>query len=53
MWTLITGLNNDGNVEYQVSDGAISERTISYDFDKLSDAIECLIELERKENDED
>ena len=50
MWTLVTGFNSDGNVEYQVSDGAMGERTTSYDFDNLPDAIECLIELERKEN---
>ena len=32
MWTLVTEVNSDGNVEYQVSDGAMGERTTSYDF---------------------
>ena len=49
MWILVTGFNSDGNVEYQVSDGVMGERTISYDFDNLPDAIKCLNELKRKE----
>tara|TARA_R100001510_G_C7503124_1_gene105957 strand:+ start:391 stop:558 length:168 start_codon:yes stop_codon:yes gene_type:complete len=49
-WRIIK--NNLGNdiIEYQVSDGDIGERTISYDFDNIFDAEDCLYEIERKEH---
>ena len=49
MWTLVTGFSRDGNVEYQVSDGVMGERTTSYDFDNLPDAMKCLDELKGRE----
>jgi len=48
MWRIIKGRSIDGNVEYQVSDGDVDERTESYDFSDLSDAEMMLKELNRE-----
>ena len=49
-WRIIK--NNLGNdtTEYQVSDGDVGERTVSYDFDNKLDAENCLYDIERKEH---
>ena len=41
--------NNTTYPEYQVSDGDVGERTISYDFDNRLDAEECLYTIEKEE----
>jgi len=38
MWRIIKNDMGDGKIEYQVSDGDIGERSVSYDFDNLLDA---------------
>ena len=47
-WRIIK--NNLGNdtTEYQVSDGDVAERTVSYDFDNRLDAENCLYAIEKK-----
>ena len=47
-WRIIK--NNLGNdtTEYQVSDGDVGERTVSYDFDNRLDAESCLYAIEKK-----
>ena len=40
-WKIIEGKAPDGNIEYQVSDGDVGYRTISYDFNNKQDAIDC------------
>ena len=40
-WKIIEGKSPEGKVEYQVSDGDVGERTISYDFSNKQEAIEC------------
>jgi len=37
-WRIINNDMGNGKIEYQVSDGDIGERSVSYDFDNLSDA---------------
>ena len=57
-WRIIkNNLDNNTNLsyssaypEYQVSDGDVGERTISYDFDNRLDAENCLYDIERKEH---
>ena len=48
MWRIIKGRSIDGNVEYQVSDGDVDERTESYDFSSLNDAKIMLNELNKE-----
>ena len=56
-WRIIkNNLDNNTNLsyssaypEYQVSDGDVGERTISYDFDNRLDAEECLYTIEKEE----
>jgi len=50
-WRIIKGISVQGKTEYQVSDGDIGERTISYDFDNIIDAEKCLHEENEEEND--
>jgi len=38
MYRIIKGKSIDGEIEYQVSDGRVGERTISYDFKTLKEA---------------
>ena len=47
-WRIIKGKSPEGKVEYQVSDGDVGERTISYDFSNKQEAIECC----KKENED-
>jgi len=44
-WKIIVGKDTNGNTEYQVSDGDVGERTISYDFKIFIDAKKCMEEL--------
>ena len=45
-WQIIEGTTTDGQgIEWQVSDGDVDSRAISYDFLTLKEAVECLIEL--------
>ena len=37
-WRIIKINLDDGTTEYQVSDGDVGERTVSYDFDNRLDA---------------
>jgi hypothetical protein len=37
-WRIITAQISDGLIEYQVSDGAVGDRSTSYDFDSLKEA---------------
>ena len=48
MWRIIKGRSIDGNVEYQVSDGDVDERTESYDFSSLNDAKIMLDKLNKE-----
>ena len=48
-WRIIKSNLGNGIIEYQVSDGDVGERTVSYDFDNILDAEDCLYEIERKE----
>ena len=41
-WKIIKINLGDGTTEYQVSDGDVAERTVSYDFDNRLDAENCL-----------
>ena len=46
-WIIVTGRNIDNNrPEYQVSDGKVNERTVSYDFENRNDAVHFLKERE-------
>ena len=45
MWIIIKSKMPDGTFEYQVSDGKVGERTVSYDFDTLTEAKICKQEL--------
>ena len=55
-WRIIkNNLDNNTNLsyssaypEYQVSDGDVGERTISYDFDNRLDAEDCLYTIEKE-----
>lgn len=45
-WQIIEGVTLDGAAtEYQVSDGTVGERSISYDFLTLGEAESCLVAL--------
>ena len=48
-WRIIKNNLGNGTTEYQVSDGDVGERTISYDFDNRLDAEECLYTIEKEE----
>tara|TARA_Y100000401_G_scaffold23031_2_gene15596 strand:- start:1157 stop:1324 length:168 start_codon:yes stop_codon:yes gene_type:complete len=39
-WRIIEGKSPKGKVEYQVSNGDVGERTLSYDFNNKQEAIE-------------
>ena len=46
-WIIVTGRTVDNNrPEYQVSDGEVNERTVSYDFENRDDAVQFLEEME-------
>jgi len=49
-WRIIKNNLGNGITEYQVSDGDVGERTVSYDFDNSLDAENCLYDIERKEH---
>ena len=49
MWKIIKNDMGKGLVEYQVSDGNVGSRTVSYDFDNIFDAENCLYDIETKE----
>ena len=49
-WRIIKSNLGNGIIEYQVSDGDVGERTVSYDFDNKLDAENCLYDIERKEH---
>tara|TARA_R110000787_G_scaffold117632_6_gene228328 strand:- start:1040 stop:1240 length:201 start_codon:yes stop_codon:yes gene_type:complete len=49
-WRIIKNNLGNGTTEYQVSDGDVGERTVSYDFDNRLDAENCLYDIERKEH---
>ena len=49
-WRIIKNNLGNGTTEYQVSDGDVGERTVSYDFDNKLDAENCLYDIERKEH---
>lgn len=38
LWYIIKSKMKDGTFEYQVSDGKVGERTVSYDFNTLAEA---------------
>ena len=44
-WKIIKNNLSNGVIEYQVSDGDVGKRTISYDFDNIVDAENCLWNL--------
>ncbi len=44
-WRIIVGKDIEGNLEYQVSDGSLGERTESYDFKTFNKAKEYMEEL--------
>ena len=49
-WRIIRWYLGNGITEYQVSDGDVGERTVSFDFDNIYDAEDCLREeIEREE----
>mgnify|MGYP001196039497 CR=1 FL=1 len=50
-WRIIKINLGDGTTEYQVSDGDVGERTVSYDFDNKLDAENCLHDIEKRESD--
>ena len=41
MWLIIKSVMKDGTFEYQVSNGEVGKRTVSYDFDTLTKAKKC------------
>ena len=41
MWLIIKSENGDGKFEYQVSDGEVGKRTVSYDFHTFAEAKNC------------
>ena len=47
-WRIIKNNLGNGTTEYQVSDGDVGERTVSYDFDNRLDAEECLCTIEKQ-----
>ena len=49
-WRIIKNDLGNGIIEYQVSDGDVGERTVSYDFDNILNAEDCLYEIEREEH---
>ena len=50
-WRIIKNDLGNGTTEYQVSDGDVGERTVSFDFDNIYDAEDCLREeIEREEH---
>ena len=46
-WRIIVGKDIDGNLEYQVSDGDVGERTESCDFKNFNDAKEYMDKLNK------
>ena len=49
MYKIIKGKSISGEIEYQVSDGSVGERAVSYDFKALEDAQEIVIKLNIEE----
>ena len=47
-WRIIVGEDIDGNLEYQVSDGSLGERSCSFDFKTFNDAKEYMDKLNKK-----
>jgi len=48
-WRIIKNNLGNGTTEYQVSDGDVGERTVSYDFDNKLDAENCLYDIGLKD----
>ncbi len=48
MWRIIKEKLSNDKIEYQVSDGDIGERTLSYDFDNLNEAESCLYDITKE-----
>ena len=44
MWKIIKAEDSNGNIEYQVSDGDVGQRTISYDTACIKEASKILEE---------
>ena len=44
MWKIIRAEDSNGNVEYQVSDGDVGQRTMSYDTACIKEAYKILEE---------
>lgn len=44
-WRIIVGKDTNGNIEYQVSDGDVGERSTSYDFKIFINAKKCMEKL--------
>jgi hypothetical protein len=44
-WRIIVGKDIEGNLEYQVSDGDVGERTESCDFKTFDEAKKCMVKL--------
>jgi len=45
MWILIRVTLADGSTEWQVSDGVPGDRSTSYDFSSIEEALDCLRRL--------
>ena len=48
-YSLPLNILGNNTTEYQVSDGDIGERTVSYDFDNRLDAEDCLYDIEKED----
>ena len=44
-WRIIVGKDTNGNIEYQVSDGDVGERSTSHDFKIFINAKKCMEKL--------
>ena len=47
-WRIIVGKDIDGNLEYEVSDGDVGERSCSFDFKTFNDAKEYMDKFNKK-----
>jgi len=50
-WRIIKINLGDGTTEYQVSDGDVGERTVSYDFDNRLDAENWILSEDKPKED--
>ena len=48
-WRIIVGKNIDGNLEYEVSDGDVGERSCSFDFKTFDEAKKCMVKLNEEQ----